>query len=634
MIELDPVFDIDDELLIRSLVNRILIDGSSPTILRVGFTPQATFPQLLLRAGIRKLIIGESYSEQASSSETSFLWRGIDGSELDVHSDSGKFPKYKWFGELPLPKSQIGGVHRNLQTKLWNVLSRVEFLSSCSAEAQVNYPHDQVNPALLLLSMKVAKSAASVNLELVKEAIVALEALADSAFDALAATVNTRGIKRPVMVMGSLSSFMAETVLVPLGATESPVAAVGPDGEVYPVQILTTPEDTGNAAGSRFAIFTAKNVPLYGYAVWDLAATSIPPEVVDEVMVSSTTIENNRILLEFDATSGHVLRIYDKETDREVLGDSFDVQRSGKQVIKPEACANVFSWQIDTADPVTPKLDKIEIVEKGPVRGSLRFTRSIPGTAIEILQEVRLTAESSRIDFVTDIKNLVHGSHLLVRNPISINAINTVIGNGFGFIQRPVYNNTGVFGYENDWDQPDWIDYAEGDYGVAFITNRGCAVKVEGQTVTLNLTGGETDVNPAETYRVCYSLLPHAGDLAEGEVIENSRALAEPPWCKSITGNRPAGLPLERSFVEVDNAAVFIEAVKCAERPEENAIIIRLCEHHNTRGEVVVTVALPVAEAWLCNLLEENLIEIPIDNGEMMLPIHPFEVITVKLVLR
>ena len=92
-------------------------------------------------------------------------------------------------------------------------------------------------------------------------------------------------------------------------------------------------------------------------------------------------------------------------------------------------------------------------------------------------------------------------------------------------------------------------------------------------------------------------------------------------------------MPLERSFVEVDNAAVFIESVKRAENSNENAIIARLCEHHNSRGEVVLTTALPVSEAWLCDLLEENLFEIPIDNGELVLPIQPFEVVTINLVL-
>ena len=57
---------------------------------------------------------------------------------------------------------------------------------------------------------------------------------------------------------------------------------------------------------------------------------------------------------------------------------------------------------------------------------------------------------------------------------------------------------------------------------------------------------------------------------------------------------------------------------------------MRLYESHNTRGELLLTTTLRVKQAWLCDLMENNLAEIPLDSGEALLPFNPFEMITVK----
>ena len=128
-----------------------------------------------------------------------------------------------------------------------------------------------------------------------------------------------------------------------------------------------------------------------------------------------------------------------------------------------------------------------------------------------------------------------------------------------------------------------------------------------------------------------YALLPHGGDFREGEVVENAYALNAPPLARAIPGNRAGTLPIERSFFEVDNAAVFLEAIKRAEK--EEAIVVRLYEAHNTRGTVTLTTTLPVTRAYLTDLLETNVFELPLSGGSVTLPIQPFEIVTVKFLI-
>jgi alpha-mannosidase len=175
-----------------------------------------------------------------------------------------------------------------------------------------------------------------------------------------------------------------------------------------------------------------------------------------------------------------------------------------------------------------------------------------------------------------------------------------------------------------------WVDLSEGDYGVGLLNDGPYCCDVQRNRLRLTLFPEDFIDDPDhDVRRFTYSLLPHGGDLREGEVVENSYAIAISPDCIPIVGNRAGKLPLERSFFEVDTASIFISCIKRAEE-QENAIVVRMYEAHNTRGIVLLSTTLPVKQAWLCDLLENDLAEIPLDNGEAMLPFHPFEIITVK----
>ena len=467
------------------------------------------------------------------------------------------------------------------------------------------------------------------------------QSIVQAGLDALAEQINTAGMRRPVLLVSNLSYYANEAVSVPLRAGEHPVAAVGPEGDVVPVQV-------NEADGKRSALFVAKNLPLHGYAVWDLGATTVPPDIEDSVTVSPTHMENEAIRVEFDVNTGLITRLYDKDSEREILPDTETEGQGGRPgSLDIAACANRFqlfedtplfwdAWDIDLYYQETGRdlldLEQAEVVENGPVRGAIRFTRAFGQS--KITQTVRLTTGSARLDFETTVDWHETNRMLKVAFPVAINSPRATCEIQYGHVERPTHFNTG-------WDMArfevcaqKWADLSEGNYGVALLNDCKYGHDIHGNVLRLTLLRSPQAPDPDADrgiHTFTYSLLPHASDFRDGEVIENAYALNSPPLARPLTGNRPGRLPLERSWFEVDNAAVFIEAIKRAEK--EEALIVRLYEAHNTRGTVTLTTTLPVKRAYLCDLMESNLVEIPMSSGELTLPITPFEIVTVKYLL-
>ncbi len=560
-----------------------------------------------------------------------------------------------WVGELYLELHR-GTYTTQAQNKRSNrkaefALRDAEFLSVVSPAGLVAYPQqtlDHLWKTVLLNQFHDIIPGSSIA-EVYRDSAEDYAAVAEGtdtliaeATETLASGVNTRGVKRPVLVVSNLSHFANEAVSVPLNAGENPVTAIGPEGDAMAVQVIAGPE------GGRKALFVAKNAPLHGYAVWDLNATTVPVDEDEDAVTASTThLENASLRVEFDAKTGLITRLFDQDNEREILHETYTVHANGKRDLNVLHCANQLvlhadkplswdAWDVDIyafeRGRVVTELVSATVVENGPVRGAIRFEWAFGRS--RVVQTVRLTANSMRLDFVTEVDWQETDTMLKVAFPVAINSARATYEIQYGHVERPTHTNT-------SWDQArfevcaqKWVDLSEGNYGVALLNDCKYGHDIQGHTLRLTLLRSPQAPDPNADkgiHRFTYSLLPHNGDFREGEVVENAYALNAPPVASALPANRPGPMPLERSFFEVDNAAVFIEAIKRAEK--ETAIIVRLYEVHNTRGSVTLTTTLPIKSAWYCDLMEKSLAEIPISGGEMLLPIQPFEIVTIKLLL-
>ena len=128
---------------------------------------------------------------------------------------------------------------------------------------------------------------------------------------------------------------------------------------------------------------------------------------------------------------------------------------------------------------------------------------------------------------------------------------------------------------------------------------------------------------------VTYALCPHKGRLSDSKIAELAYDLNLPMTAVRATGSEDR-IPLQFSALTLDCDHVMCETVK--EEEKGTGRILRLYEYKNVRDHVTLTVGLPAQKAYLCDLMEQELCELPICDGKIELDIKGFEILTVKLV--
>ena len=94
------------------------------------------------------------------------------------------------------------------------------------------------------------------------------------------------------------------------------------------------------------------------------------------------------------------------------------------------------------------------------------------------------------------------------------------------------------------------------------------------------------------------------------------------------TGDSDA-LPLSYSPVSIKCDNVICETVKEAE--DGSGTILRLYEYKNCRTKAMLTLGLPATHVMLCDMLEREISELPLKDGQVTVPFNGFEIVTLKI---
>jgi alpha-mannosidase len=541
-----------------------------------------------------------------------------------------------WVGELYLELHR-GTLTTQARNKRGNrksefLLRDAEFLACISPAGLAAYPRAELDRAwkLVLLNQfhdiipgssvnEVYKDSARDYAEIAQIG----EKVVGDALAALAALVNTEGMRCPVLVVRNYDDFAySEPVCAPIpdGATPQSVRY----GEEAPAPVQVVEED-----GRRCALFQEQTTEEgHGYTVYDLSDAT--HEEINTFLVTERLLDNGLLRVEFDE-NGLITRLWDNLRAREVLEPG--AQANQLQLFEDRPL-NWDAWDVDIfyqeKGRVLTELDRVEVLEEGPVRGAIRFTRSFGNS--KLVQTVRLARDRNRLEFVTEVD--WHEEHKLLKAafPVAVNSSRATYEIQYGCVERPTHYNT-------SWDlarfevaAQKWVDIGEGDYGVALLNDCKYGHDTQGSTLRLTLLRAPKAPDPEADmghHTFTYALLPHYGDFRRGEVVEQAYHLNAPPRALLLPPGRSGPLPKEQSFFSVDREGIVIEAVKKAEK--EDAVIVRLYDAHNERGPVRLRASLPVKSAHLCDLLERDEAELPVEDGAVSFYIRPFEIVTVKL---
>ena len=344
-----------------------------------------------------------------------------------------------------------------------------------------------------------------------------------------------------------------------------------------------------------------------------------------------TILENSRLRVEFNA-AGSITRLFDKTVDREVLPHG----KQGNVLLAFEdRPLNFDAWDIDIfyedRTETVEHVESLSIIEQGPVRAALEIVRRYRSSTIR--QKVYLYLNSSRLDFDTWIDWHEHHILLKVAFPVDVLSPTATFDVQWGNVERATHRNTSWEMARYETCAHKWADLSEGDYGVALLNDCKYGYDIRDNVMRLSLLKSATYPDPNADqgeHRMTYSILPHSGDWRT-DVVSAAYDLNDPLMLRRVDGASD-GKSAPGSLVAVDAPNVIIETVKMAE--DGNGLILRLFENERSRSKVRITAGFTLSRAYLCNLLEEDEEELPLDGNTVQLVVTPYQIQTLRLVRR
>ncbi|WPW32159.1 glycoside hydrolase family 38 C-terminal domain-containing protein [Streptomyces atratus] len=316
---------------------------------------------------------------------------------------------------------------------------------------------------------------------------------------------------------------------------------------------------------------------------------------------------------------------------------------AGRDVLAPGHRANLLqlhpdhpnhwdAWDIDrhyrrTRTDLTDA-DSVELVEEGPLRAAVRVMRSFG--ASRVVQEIRLTAGSRRIDIDTEVEWRESEKVLKVSFPLDVHAERSTAEIQFGHIHRPTHDNTGWDAARFEICAHRWLRVAEPGYGITLLNDSTYGHEVTrtphasglGTTVRLTLLRAPHSPDPETDlgrHRFTYALAP-GGEVTDA--VREGLALNLPL--------RAAVAPVLPPLISTGHPAVTVESVKLAE-DRSGDVIVRLYESAGGRADTTLRVGFPVVQARITDLLERPLHGADTDEHGLVLSLRPFQILTVRL---
>ncbi|WP_326810418.1 glycosyl hydrolase-related protein [Streptomyces scopuliridis] len=357
--------------------------------------------------------------------------------------------------------------------------------------------------------------------------------------------------------------------------------------------------------------------------------TTLAPAPVAAVSANGGFTLRNQLLEVVIDADGLLTSVRDLVAGREVLAPG---GRGNLLQLHPDHPNQWDAWDIDRhyrrRHTDLTDADSVELIEEGPLRAAVRVVRTFGSS--RITQEIRLTADTRRVDIVTEVDWQESEKVLKAAFPLDVHAERSTAEVQFGHVHRATHDNTGWDAARFEICAHRWLRVAEPGYGVAVLNDSTYGHDVTraphadglGTTVRLTLLRAPHSPDPETdlgTHSFRYALLP--GGTVE-ETVQEGLALNLPL--------RVAPAPEQLPLVNVDHPAVTVEAVKLAE-DRSGDVIVRLYEAAGGRAEATLRVGFPVTGARVTDLLERPLHDAETDEEGLRLRLRPFQILTLRL---
>ena len=337
------------------------------------------------------------------------------------------------------------------------------------------------------------------------------------------------------------------------------------------------------ADGSASLLFEA-TLPATSFVVYGLKPSGKAPKVDGtSLQQAGQTIENSRYRLVVNPF-GDVASIYDKLARRELIA-----QGGALRLVVFDHCESRSwpAWEIQKAtldrEPL-PLHDNVSValVEKGPLRQTIRVTKSLGESQITQYISLYEGTLSERIDFRNEVEWRSLNALLKCEMPFSVSNPEATYDIGLGSVRRGNNRQNSFEVYAHEWT--DLTDQS-GEYGVTVLNDsRYGWDKPADNTLRLSLLYSPKCDDSYYRYQArqdfgyhefTYSLVGHEGALDHVAAVQQSTSLNSP--VKVFRATKHAGrLGRSFSFIECSNPNVLVRTMKRAEVTDE--YVVRLHE--------------------------------------------------------
>ncbi|MCR9134619.1 MAG: glycosyl hydrolase-related protein [Alphaproteobacteria bacterium] len=369
------------------------------------------------------------------------------------------------------------------------------------------------------------------------------------------------------------------------------------------------------------------NLP--SYSVTPISAMCIPNGAAECRQDADLVVMENPALRITIDQDGQLQSVFDKAEQRQIL----DGEAPGNQLLAFEDRPICWdAWDIDPSyedrcENLSGTVTR-EIVETGPLRVSVRITKAWRNSIIR--QEIRLSAHSNRIDFVTDVD--WHETHTLLKAafPTGIDAKRAQFDTQWGRVERATTHDTSFDAARFEVPAQKWAQVSNKNHAVAVLNDCKYGYDIQGGVIRITLIKCATSPDPNADqgrHEFTYSLLPYSisnPKELDVEAYDLNAPLRSIPTCK-------AGTTKSAPLVTCSNDNVIIETVKPAF--DQNGIVVRVFEARDRHATTVLSFNSTITSADIVTISEEPIEPLAPTNNTVEISLAPFQILTLRLTL-
>ena len=364
----------------------------------------------------------------------------------------------------------------------------------------------------------------------------------------------------------------------------------------------------------------AENVPAMGWASFEKLSFE------NEAVIGKRSISNRYFDIRFDE-AGNMVSLYDKANGRETLAGPANELRAYED--RPRMYE---AWEVTHYyGQKCYKLDApAEISEyRCGAKAGLTIKKKFMDSTIE--QNIVVYDNIPRIDVETVIDWKEKNILVKALFPINVSANKVTADIQFGNVERATHTNTSWDEAKFEMCMHKWVDISDNSYGVSLLNDCKYGFSADENVLGLTILKSAEDPNPEADkcmHYLTYSIYPHAMSPVFGGTIQQAYNLNQSMTAVKKTGSGTCSESF--SFVSCDRENIMIETVKKAEDSKD--IIVRLFDAYNMTTDARIVFGFEIKKAYLCDLLENELEEISVNDGGVNLRVKNFEIVTLKLI--